>query len=117
MLPKHFKLKLREQPDFFTKAERFFSKFFTVFYQKNQQQLKVAVVVPKKVAKLATSRNKLKRQISAALLPALKENLSFPYSLVVVAKAAGKDLSVKEWRTELTKALSEILWPKNSLSW
>ncbi len=62
-----------------------------------------AVVVSKKVARLSTTRHRLKRQILAAM-----RTLNLPKSLVVFPRASAVGLSFKAIQTELSQLLSKI---------
>ncbi len=62
-----------------------------------------AVVVSKKVAKLAVARHKLKRKVTAAL-----SSLTLPPGLIVYPKVSAGTLSVAEIKKELSSVLSKI---------
>ena len=58
--------------------------FFSVRYSKNSGELKVAVVVSKKVDTLATARNKIKRRILSLIQKNISQNE--PFSLIFYVK-------------------------------
>lgn len=63
-----------------------------------------AVVVSKKVARLAVRRNRIKRRVRAAL-----SALSLPPAFVVFPRASADHLSAKELRTELAVLVSKAV--------
>lgn len=60
-----------------------------------------AVVVPKKVARLATTRHRIKRRVLAAL-----STLPLPKGLIVFPRAEVREMPYDEIQSELTKLLS-----------
>lgn len=79
MFVKQYKLLLRKQHAFFNTAKRSYTPFFTCFIQP-ADSFKIAVIVPKKVAKLASRRNTIKRAYYAALaqeLPKLAQQSTY----------------------------------------
>ncbi len=67
MFPRNYKLPLRSIPEFFDEAQKFQSGFVTVFFRA-EHPTQVVVIVPKRVAPLATHRNALQRKFYAALM-------------------------------------------------
>ena len=63
--------------DFFLNARRLYGSFLTLFYLKNKDNnLKLAIVVPKKLVPHAVLRNKYKRLIKKNVLPYLSNTNS-----------------------------------------
>jgi len=84
MIPKIYKLKLREVVGFFQKSKRYYSRYFLVFYhQKNSDDAQMVVVVPKKNIKLRVRRSKIKRQIYNLSLPLIQKTRGVDLVLVV----------------------------------
>lgn len=102
MLPKQYSFKLRRQRGFFDKAQRVFSRYFTLFVVP-AEKFGFVVVVPKKVVRLATGRNALKRKFESFLLEILPDIdvTSAGFLVCLVAKSA----SVTASKAELTEAL------------
>lgn len=70
MLPKRLQFALRRDADFFSRAERRSTEYFTLFYTPTpspEDGLQAAVIVPKKVCVKATQRNAVKRIMSSVL--------------------------------------------------
>jgi ribonuclease P protein component len=63
-----------------------------------------AVIVSKKVAKLATTRNRLRRRVQAVLTPRWA-TFGSPYDIVVSIKSDFSDLSPAELEAELSAVL------------
>ena len=79
------------------------SQHFSVSLRKNQTGC--GVVISKKVEKTAVGRNRLKRRISATLLPWCNES----YAIVVYTRAGSQTLSFQELHTELSLLLAKLL--------
>lgn len=89
MLPKQYSFKLRQERGFFDKAQKYFSRYFTLFYIPAERP-HLVVVVPKKAVKLATGRNALKRTLYATAVTTFPdlENTSTGFFGCLVAKSA-----------------------------
>ncbi len=109
MLPKRYTFRLRKERGFFNKAQRFFSTYFTLFYVP-AQSLRTVVVVPKKVARLATGRTRLRRQFELCVLEILPNLERSPTSFFIclVAKSAAVTAKKSELLSELRRAYSSI---------
>ena len=84
MIPRIYKLKLREIINFFQDSKRYYSKYFLVFYRRqNSSQSRMVVVVPKKSVKLRVGRSKIKRQVYNLSLPLIKKVPGVDLVLVV----------------------------------
>lgn len=79
------------------------SQHFSVSLRKGQAGC--GVVISKKVEKTAVGRNRLKRRISATLLPWCTE----AHAIVVYARAGSQTLPFQELHTELSLLLSKLL--------
>ena len=80
------------------------SQSFTVRYEKNEEGLKVAVVVSKKVDKRAVIRNKIKRII----LEAVRKTLGTDTGLTLVFYAKKPAASSENLEKEVKDATQEI---------
>ena len=106
MLLKQMKLDLRSKKDFFSSCRKKHSQFFSFFYKKNNNEgLKVSVIVPKKILKLATKRIKVKRKICTSLekLPREQKNKNIDLALVVNKRSIKLDVD------ELVKIIESSL--------
>mgnify|MGYP003579598598 CR=1 FL=1 len=82
----------------------FASTFFNIRYDKNEEGLRVAVVVSKKVDKRATVRNRVKRVILESVQKEL--DLKKPLTLVFYAKAQAA--SSESLNKEVSQALNKL---------
>ncbi|MBQ3318466.1 ribonuclease P protein component [Candidatus Saccharibacteria bacterium] len=83
MLSKKYRFHSRGGVNYTYKKGRpvFSSKELTIIYNENPKKfLRFAVVVPKKVQKLAVNRNKIRRRLYEAIRLEIKENPFFPKS-------------------------------------
>lgn len=69
--------------------------FLIKYYQGQRPSMRAAIVVSSRVSSLATQRNKIKRTISAALLPFLKRSVR-PLDVVIVASPRIKEKNFSE---------------------
>jgi len=67
----------------------------------SQEARGYAVVIPKKVAHLAVTRNHLKRRVLAAL-----RTISLPPALLLFPKASADSVSYEDIKTEIKDLLS-----------
>lgn len=103
MLPRSLRLSRGEFPD--TRGlKRALSAHFSISYEKSSNG-GVAVVISKKVARLAVSRHLLKRQILAVLRPYASEKLVF----IVNARTGAASIPFPELKDELNSLLRSIL--------
>jgi len=134
MLPRKNRLNLRQHPDFFNQASRYYAHLFTVFYRFSDQlneaeqveenldknldkNLVAAVVVPKKAVKLATKRNRLRRVLSGALLELinsdsftdLKKLKTNKLEMAVVGKKELEQADYAQILTELQQFFDKII--------
>lgn len=109
MIPKSRKFPLRtEFFSFRAQAQKIPTPSFLFYYLPSPQSSRLAVIIPKKVNKLATTRNYLKRLTYNTLWPLIKEkNLD----LVVVYKPLPLKKSVattQQLLSELNSTISNI---------
>lgn len=108
MLPKRQKLQLRQKQDFFDQAQKSFHALFTLFYLKNQTSFLPAVIVPKKVARKATKRNALKRQVYKILEENYTELTKKQVGVAIVLKPKAAGVSEQEIATALLRSLLKL---------
>jgi len=104
MLPKRRRLS-REGFDTARSLKRAASRHFSVSYGRQEGAGGAAVVVSKKVAKLAVSRHLLKRRVLAILDPYARED----ETLIVFVRPGAAELPSPALRDELISLLSDIL--------
>lgn len=114
MLPKHLKLQLRKEKDFFSSCKRQHSQFFSIFYKNKDLNLKtdtskVVVLVPKKQVNLSSQRNKLKRMFYKALQNTTNSWESLNLNLVFIVKYASAKLEPNELEKNITKNIVLLL--------
>lgn len=92
MFPKKYRLNSRLGDDFFINSERIYSPLFVLYYQKrDDQQVKAAVIVPKKNASKATQRSEIKRKMRISLTPLLDKLSSLNIVLYLKVKVTDKN--------------------------
>ena len=100
MFPKINRFETRLGEDFFANAKRAYSPLFVLYYQKrDDNEVKAAVIVPKKKAFKATERSKIKRKMRSTLIPYLSSLEGVNIVLYLKSKLN---------ETSLDKFLSEI---------
>lgn len=87
MLSKKYRVKkFKEFNELFDKGDFKSASSFYIKYTKNEENYtKISVVVPKKVAKLAVTRNRIKRQLSEIIRLKYKE-LKPGYNIILICK-------------------------------
>lgn len=98
MLPQENRLDLRHETQFFKTAKRQNAQSFQVWWRPSQDT-QFAIIVPKKVSKLAVQRNILSRRMKSVLLKA-KAQLS-QKQLVVIFFPKGKNSSYDQLAKEV----------------
>ena len=83
----------------------FKNKYFSVYYQKTEDDNKYGISVPKKVGK-ANIRNKLKRQIKNIIITNEK-NIQTGFNYVIIIKEASLELSYQELSYEILNLLKK----------
>ena len=96
MLAKAQRYPLRHNPDFFNTARAVHSPLFTVFFTQTASITQAAIIVPKKAARTAVARNKIKRWLSAALSLLLSQWPNKIFVIVVRRKIEFKDVGELE---------------------
>ena len=82
------------------------NKYFSIYYEKNNEFNKYGITVPKKVGK-AHIRNKLKRQIKNIIITNEKDiQMSFNY--VIIIKEASLELSYLKMSYELLDLFKKV---------
>ena len=83
----------------------FKNKYFSVYYQKTEDNNKYGISVPKKVGK-ANIRNKLKRQIKNIIVTNEKD-IQTGFNYVIIIKEASLELSYQELSYEILNLLKK----------
>lgn len=112
MIPKIHKLELRKKTDFFINCNRYYSKYFQIFYRRNHddENTRIVVVIPKKTVKLRVSRVKIKRQVYNLYLPFLRKSKGL--EIVFVANKKIINVEQQELIDDLSKIYSQLNFPK-----
>ena len=105
MVPQRYRLQLRNQPDFFTQAHKWFSPLFTVFF-KVAAEPQVATIVPLKATATHVEKNRTKRRVDAIWQQLLKDGVVAGH-LALVVKRKGVEASSKELQQELRRLLTK----------
>ncbi len=108
MLLKVSRLKLRQQKDFFTSANKIYSPLFTLFIKKNTDNFRTAIIVPKKAIKLASKRNKVKRQIQNMINERYFSLKNKKISVVIVINKNTFQNTPLEFKKELLRKINEV---------
>lgn len=109
MLPRKDRIPRHEIPSPKMKGFRVFSPLFSaVFYitTQNKEESRASVVVSKKTAKTAVSRNLLRRRFYSVLSPLLAV-IKTPVIIVVYPKNEAKKALFSDLKTEIEKALKQ----------
>ena len=94
MLPRLYKLLLRKQPDFFRRAARKHLEQYSI-YSKPAQSFQLTVIVSKKVARLATERNEIKRRYYSGIVSVLPQLVQKKQAVVLLVHRQGKQITRK----------------------
>ncbi|MFN3926521.1 MAG: ribonuclease P protein component [Pseudanabaenaceae cyanobacterium] len=114
MLPLAHRLHRRDFELIYERGDRFHSQYFKLRRWLDPtttgQPARIGIVVSKKIAKLATQRNRLKRQIRAMLLPYLPQ-LKPDLQIIVTITSVTDPVSFHELAGDLHKLLlkAEVL--------
>ena len=107
MLPKKNRITRKDFPAPPKQGFRLFSELFSgLAYPEKSLPLRVSVVVSKKTAKLAVTRNTLKRRFYTAIQP-LIENCTQGALVVLYPKKGSEKTSITSLRGELAIALKK----------
>jgi ribonuclease P protein component len=92
MFPKINRFETRLGEDFFASAKRVYSSLFILYYQnRDDNQVKATVIVPKKNVFKATGRSKIKRRMRSALIPHLSNLEGLNVVLYIKTKITQKN--------------------------
>ena len=94
----------REYTEIINKGQSKKSKYFSVYYRKNNTNDRYGITVPKKTG-TAVIRNKIKRRIKN-IIDNNKKIVHNGYDYVIIIKKGILDLTYKEIETELLKLIS-----------
>lgn len=100
MLPKSKRLSTETFKKIIEKGQSFHGPFLIVRVYKTAEQSHFSISVPKKVSKLATSRNKIKRRIYSIIG---KLNTKSGFDVIVIVKAGFEKLNISQIRDEIEK--------------
>lgn len=109
MLSRLYRLPGYRIPVIIKTGKRVHSEFASVIFLPTEESLQFAVIIPKKVAKLAVSRNRVKRLMTEALhknMPAIKPG----HEIIFLIKKV-----LKEWKLEDVQPLVLDLLQKANL--
>ncbi|MDD5152531.1 MAG: ribonuclease P protein component [Candidatus Pacebacteria bacterium] len=102
MLPKKNRISRKDFPADQRKGSRVFSVFFSaVFYKTTKPESHISVVVAKKTAKNAVTRNSLRRRFYSAIAKYLTPN---PVTAVFYPKKEAITADFKDLESEIEKA-------------
>lgn len=82
------------------------NKYFSVYYQKSDNDNKYGITIPKKVGK-ANIRNKLKRQTKNIIMTN-EINIQKKYNYVIIIKEATLSLSYNDMACELLNLFKKV---------
>ena len=112
MFPQKNRLRRQEVETLHRRGRRIHAGSFVVWLLPGTaESWRAAVIVGKKVERLAVRRNKIRRVFRAALAAELKEKPSFPaldFALWVRPEVAEKEISFAELREEIGEALEKM---------
>lgn len=100
MLPKSKRLSTETFKKIIEKGQSFYGPFLIVRVYKTAEQSHFGISVPKKVSKLATSRNKIKRRIYSIIG---KLDIKSGFSVIVIAKTGFEKLTFLQTKDEIEK--------------
>ncbi|MDH5533655.1 MAG: ribonuclease P protein component [Candidatus Pacebacteria bacterium] len=107
MFPKINRFETRLGEDFFANAKRAYSPLFVLYYQKrDDNQVKVTVIVPKKNVFKATDRSKIKRKMRSSLIPHLG-NLE-GLNLVLYLKSRVTENNINNFEKEIDSLVKKF---------
>jgi ribonuclease P protein component len=110
MLPQKNRISRKEFPSHKERGIRVFSPLFSgVFYKIVDPRVlesRVSVVVSKKTAKTAVSRNFLRRRVYEVLAPHIL-NISSPTTIVIYPKKEAEKAQFSDLKSEVEKALRQ----------
>lgn len=116
MLAKTYRLKLKKDFDKIFKQGKFVSlKFFTLGFLENTLLFsRFAIIVPKKIAKLAVTRNSIKRKTTEIIRLNL-EKIKIGYNIVFIAKPTIKRKNYQDLSDDIRHLLEKAGLIKKNL--
>lgn len=107
MLPKKHRLTYRESEALLKNSFSLASPFFTLKVRYGLESTKCSVAVPKRVAKKAVERNRIRRRIYAACREVFEE---FPLGvhILLFARKGVEGTSLEEIKAEIRRCVGEI---------
>lgn len=96
MLAKHQKLQLRQEKEFFKKAQRLVRQPFIVYIAHTHNTPSFTVVVPKRIATKATQRNRIKRVIYQIIQERLQTSTLKNVAVALVLQRQTSDEQLSE---------------------
>ena len=92
--------------DIISKKQAVKNKYFSIYYDKSNENNRYGITVPKKIGK-ANVRNKLKRQIKNIIVTNEKD-IQIGFNYVIIIKEASKELSYIDMQQELLNLLKKV---------
>ena len=102
MLPKSKRLSTKLVTSVMGKGQSFHSPFFVIRLAAGNEKSSFSISVPKKIAKTAVQRNKIRRQAYSAI-KTMESGVKGGFNAVVIAKSGLENLSFDEVKSELEK--------------
>lgn len=96
----------REYTDIINDNKSFRSKYYSVYYRKNNKENRYGISIPKKTG-VAVVRNKTKRRIKN-IIDNNKKDVQNGYDYVIIVKKGILDLTYQEMEQELLKLMKKI---------
>lgn len=103
MLPKSKRLTTKAFKNVIEKGQSFHSPFLVIRCIPHSQEGGFSVSVPKKVAKLAVSRNKIRRQVYS-IVKKLESKIKPSFNSVIIMKVGSEKLLFEDLANEVQKA-------------
>lgn len=94
----------REYTEIINNSKSKKSKYFSIYYRKNNSSSRYGITVPKKTG-TAVTRNKIKRRIKN-IIDNNKKSVHNGYDYVIIIKKGILDLTYKQVEEELLKLIS-----------
>lgn len=102
MLPKSKRLPTSEFKEVIEKGQSFHSPFLILRAFSGKKESRFSISVPKKVAKEAVARNKMRRQAYSAIRP-LEKRMEKGFNAVLIMKPDAHKLSFADLSVEIEK--------------
>lgn len=117
MLSKNQRLNLRliELSQFFKQANKFNTSYFNAAYRwlklNSQQEIRIAVVVPKKVSLKAVERNRIKRlvyNLLKAKLKKIKTRSNYQLQVIIFTKSEIKQAQPEQLAKRIDQLINKV---------